>query len=390
MSKKSNCPYCGDSPINHTLAYVGQTCGVFLDPLISLIAGTSNGLFSKILVIFNRVFISYSLFIGVLKFNKDVNRANTGRSKVIWEEANRRGIEMEQLVIYGKPIEQYRAKIKNNKWFYFESLPIPPNLPQDSYNYIDDKIQLKKVLDKSGIPVPKSISVKNKQQTIDAFNSLIKPVIVKPRVGSRGRHTTVFINTESELIHAFNIAQKLCKYVAIEEYLVGPVCRATLVDGKLVGFFIGRAPVIIGNGENTITELIEEKNKNRNERIDKIIINNEHVEYLARQGYSMTSIPESDKKIQVLSRTGRFFGGETEEFLPHVHPKLITILEKAVSVINVPIVGFDVIIENPGEDPDKEHWGIIEANSLPFIDLHYFPLYGDPVNIASYIWDLWK
>lgn len=243
MSKKSNCPYCGDSPVNHTVAYIGQTCGLYLDPLLSFIVGKNNGPFSKVLVVFNRLFITFSRCIGVLKFNKDINRAITLRSRVIWEEAHRRNIEMEQIVIYSKPIEQYRAKIKNkngkSRWFYFESLPIPPYLPQDSYGYIDDKVRLKKALRVAGIPVPKSLSAKNEKQALSAFDNLVKPLIVKPRIGSRGRHTTVFINTKDELLKAFHIAQKLCKYVAIEEYLVGPVCRATLVGGKLVGFFVG-------------------------------------------------------------------------------------------------------------------------------------------------------
>jgi hypothetical protein len=47
-------------------------------------------------------------------------------------------------------------------------------------------------------------------------------------------------------------------------------------------------------------------------------------------------------------------------------------------------------MENPQDDPNNQKWGIIEANSLPFIDLHYWPLYGEPVNIASYVWDLWE
>jgi hypothetical protein len=41
-------------------------------------------------------------------------------------------------------------------------------------------------------------------------------------------------------------------------------------------------------------------------------------------------------------------------------------------------------------DPDMQHWGIIECNSLPFINLHHFPIEGNPENVASKIWDLWK
>lgn len=388
-SKKIGCPYCGDSPVNHSLAYIGQSLGVFFDPLLNAIAGRHNGLISGFLKSFNHFYIFLSKNMGVITFGKNIENAVTGRSKLIWQEAKSRGIEMQQLIIYGKPLEQYRAKIKG-KWFYFESLPIPPYLVQDDYNFIDDKIILKKVLTKHNIPVPNSISVKNKDQAIAAFNILTKPLIVKPRVGSRARHTTVFINTIDELLNALYIAQKLCKYVAIEEYLTGPVSRATLVGGKLVGFFSGYSPKITGDGISTINELILQKNKNKPDLVDDIIVTKEHNEYLARSGYTVNSILEKDKTISVISRTGRFFGGETYEHLGDIHPKLKEILEKTKNAVNVPVVGYDLIIENPEINPDNQKWGIIEANSLPFIDLHYFALHGKPVNIAKYIWDLWE
>ena len=76
--------------------------------------------------------------------------------------------------------------------------------------------------------------------------------------------------------------------------------------------------------------------------------------------------------------------------LPEVHPKMHDIFKKAGVAIQASIVGFDLIIEHPTEDPDTQKWGIIEANSLPFIDLHYFALEGTPNNIAIPIWDLWE
>lgn len=389
-SNQSKCAYCGDSPVNHTFAYIGQSLGVWLDPVVARMTGKQNGLLARLLKIFNRLYVWFSLRMGILRFGRNMADAATGRAKVIWEEASRRGIDMQQMIIYGKPIEQYRARINGKKWFYFESLPIPPYLPQKAYDFIDDKVRLKKVLSAESIPVPQSISAKNEKEARAVFEKLTKPLIVKPRVGSRGRHTTVFINTQDEFLHAFRIAQKLCKYVAIEEHLMGPVCRATLVDNKLVGFFEAKPPVIIGDGVQTVQQLIDEKNRTRPERVESVVLTKEHIEYLMRQGYTLDSIVEKDKTVPVLSRTGRFFGGETRECLPTIHPKLKETMEHAARVINVPVVGFDLIIQNPEADPDTQKWGIIEANSLPFIDLHYFPLYGEPINIAAYVWDLWQ
>jgi hypothetical protein len=36
---------------------------------------------------------------------------------------------------------------------------------------------------------------------------------------------------------------------------------------------------------------------------------------------------------------------------------------------------------------EQQPCGVIECNSLPFIDLHHFPLYGNVVNAAGALWD---
>ena len=75
--------------------------------------------------------------------------------------------------------------------------------------------------------------------------------------------------------------------------------------------------------------------------------------------------------------------------LPWVHPKMHGIFEKAGELASAPVLGFDLIIGDATKDPDFERWGIIECNSLPFIDLHYFALEGEPIDLAKNVWDLW-
>jgi len=58
--------------------------------------------------------------------------------------------------------------------------------------------------------------------------------------------------------------------------------------------------------------------------------------------------------------------------------------------VGLSVVGFDCIIPDPTKDANSQRWGIIECNSLPFIDLHYFALEGKPKNIAGMIWDMWE
>jgi D-alanine-D-alanine ligase-like ATP-grasp enzyme len=198
------------------------------------------------------------------------------------------------------------------------------------------------------------------------------------------------VKTEEELARAFGSAKKIGRYVSVEKHLSGSVCRATVVGNKLAGFFEAHPPRVIGDGISTISELVEKRNARKPGRVSNIVVTDEHRHFLRRQGISPDSVLEKGRTIDLSHRTGRLFGGETRELLDTVHPKLRDYAERAAKTLNVPLVGFDLIIKNPESDPDAQEWGIIEANSLAFIDLHYLPLHGKPSNPAAAVWRLWK
>jgi D-alanine-D-alanine ligase-like ATP-grasp enzyme len=327
--------------------------------------------------------------IGLVRWNSDVTKVSSGRSELIWREATRRGIPMEQVVFLGNPIEQYRARF-DGRWVYFDSIPVPPALARENRSWIDDKLALAHKLEEHGLSVPKARGVTSWSEAERAFTEMQKPVIVKPRRGSRGRHTTTRIETLLELRAAYDLAREIAREVVIEEHLFGSVCRATVVDGELVGFFRADPPQVVGDGVHTIGELIEEKNRTRHERLGEVLITDDLISFIRRAGYTLESVLPHGVVLDLSAKTGRFYGGHTREMLPEVHPKMHEIFAKAAAVVGAPVAGFDLISANPQSDPDAERWGIIECNSLPFIDLHYYALHGEPVDVAKHIWDLWK
>ncbi len=389
-TNKKICDACGTSVVNHRFLLVSSilddTMGK-IDEVFSKIL--KNNKWNNIASSIEKILHNFLHIIGIVKYNDDIEKASTGRSKMIWEEAQRRGILMQQVKVFGKCIDHYRAKI-NDKFFYFQSLPIPPWFSQKGYGWLDDKLILAKALTDKGIPAPKTREAKNFKETLKAFKELEKPVIIKPKLGSRQRHTTTNINTKEELEYAFNSARLITNSVVIQEHLYGSVYRATVIENKLVGFFRGDPPKVTGDGTKNIKELIQEKNKNHNERLSDISINDELINFIKREGYTLESILSKDKTINLTGKTGRMYGGYTKEMLPEVHPKMHQIFKKAGGIVSVPVAGFDLIIEDPTKDPDLQKWGIIECNSLPFIDLHYFALEGTPINLAINVWNLWN
>ena len=387
--KPGTCKHCGNSPVNHFEQYLSQSFSVWSSGAAGSEEGFRRTLTKWMDALFFRIEPMIYACVAALpmtRFAHDPNGANTYRSQVVWEEARRRGIAMEQLTVFGKGTEIYRAR-KTGSWFYFQSLPISSSLSRQSCDWVDDKYLLKRALTKAGIPAPRVVSVTTERDALKEFDMFETPVAVKPRLGSRGRHVTVNVRTREDLAVAFRVARKICRYVVIEEYLEGSVCRGTVVGGKLEGFFQAYPPRVTGDGHSTIAELVAWENARKPERVQDIVLTEEHHAFLARSGYAPGTIVPTGQTISLTHRTGRLFGGHTRELLGHEHPRLRAYLERAAAVLGAPIVGFDLIIENPESDPDAQRWGIIEANGVPYIDLHYLPLTGTPSMVAISVWD---
>jgi cyanophycin synthetase len=385
-----SCAECGNSPVRHFEHYVANTLAVW-----SARAPAKNRFFAPLhraasycADVCESVLMRALSLMPFARFSRDIPGAATYRSQVVWEEAARRGIPMEQLVLFGRGTEVYRARIGAG-WTYFQSIPVPRHLSARSAEWMDDKYMLKLALASAGIPVPRALSTHALRDALSAPDTLGPRLAIKPRNGSRGRHTSVDVRSEDEIREAFESAQRLCRYVAVEEYLPGSVCRGTVIGGTLVGFFQAHPPTVVGDGNKTIRELIIAANASKHERVQNIALTAEHERFLARRGYTLDSVPIPGERVALTHRTGRLFGGETRELLGAEHPKLRAYLEKAAAILHTPLVGFDMVIENPEEDPDGQRWGIIEANGLPYIDLHYLPLHGTPSQTASAVWDLW-
>ena len=389
-AKISDCSACGTAPVNHKLFYYENIASDSIEKITNILFGwakyfTEGPLADHVMAGFVGAFRLAQL----ARFSDDITLVASGRSELIWKEARRRNIPMQQIIMFGKPLEQYRAMI-HGQWIYFQSIPIPPWLPNSGYAWIDDKFILSEKLHNAQICAPYAKKTITRKQSEKAFTELRKPVIIKPCSGSRGRHTTTNIQTLEELREAHRIGKQIARVLVVEEHLFGSVYRATVIDGKLVGFFRTSPPNVTGDGIHTIEQLIEIKNKNKPNGISDIVINDDIRSFIGRKKYTLTSILPKNETIDVTAKTGRFCGGYTREMFPEIHNKWHEIFHKAGIIVQAPIVGFDVIMEDPTRDPQMQTWGIIECNSMPYIDLHYFAHEGEPINLAKNIWDLWE
>ncbi len=383
----NKCRACGNNPTPHALAWFSESLTITLNSLNQVVGKSFvNRAFSRGFEWLTTGGILFFKKIGVLKINTDLDEIPGLRGKVLWAEAAQRGIPIHNLVFAGKSTDTYGVVI-GKKQLYFSGIPRLPHTPSGSEWWMDDKAILKKKLQKAGIPVARGGVFSSYKPLQKMFETLEKPVIIKPRLGSRGRHTTTNIFEEKDLYKAFKSAKQLCYWVVMEEHLVGSVYRGTCIEGALVGVLRGDPPRVTGNGVHSISELVVEKNAHKHPNVHDVVLGSEHEEFLLRQGFTFDTILPVGTTIDLVEKIGISYGGYSAEVTDVVHSETKRIIEAAAGVVGDPILGFDFIISDIAADPATQKWGIIECNGVPFINLHHFPIEGKSNNVAQHVWN---
>src|SRR5258708_223483 len=107
--KESTCVYCGDAPINHSLFYFTSFIVMTFDNhIVKVTKHAPDFLKNSVDWILLAAFEGL-IFFHLAELSDDIDKAKTFRSKVIWEEAKRRGIEMKQFMMFGSGLDQYRS-----------------------------------------------------------------------------------------------------------------------------------------------------------------------------------------------------------------------------------------------------------------------------------------
>jgi len=384
------CKDCEPAQENHAIAYMSVVMGYIDQPFFSimeiLFRSTAEAISNKFSIPFFKLMVSLRL----AHFSDKPNDKDTWRTKCFWEEAERRGIKMREFHI-GPVGDAFMAEYKG-KTITFDGLPRPGTEDSAALYWMDNKGIMKTKFQKEGIPVAKGGVAFTFKKALEIFNNIEKPVITKPNLGSRSRHTMIHLNTKDDLKIGFRKAKKLSPLVIIEEELRGYLFRGTLVGEKLVGVVRRDQPEVYGDGIHTVRELWEKENE-RPERagplFHKIPIDKEAEEELKRQKVTMEDIPEKGKVVTFSQKTSRGCGGTTTEVTSIIHPDNVKMLEHVGAFLDDPLVGVDFIIEDITKSwKEEQHCGVIECNSLPFIDLHHYPLFGQKDNVAGALWDL--
>ena len=386
--KKKYCPDCGGAQVSHFVLYMSILLGSFLDPWTNWI---SKIIPSSLVDYIGQKITDALIFFKLGNETYAPTKDNSWRARVLWEEAEKRGIKMSEFHLLGKGHDIFTSVYKGDKRF-FDVLPRPKVYNPKGLEWMDNKGKMKEHFNKAGIKVAPGEVTHFKNKALKIFHSLSHPTITKPNLGSRSRHTTTHLSNEKDFMIAFKKARQLSPWVMIEEELEGYVHRGTLVGGKLIATLRREPAYVIGDGVHNVSKLVAIENQNplrHGPIFHQLKLDDEAMKELAHCNRTPETIPAKDEIVTLGQKTSRAVGGGITDMTDVIHPDNVEMLEKIAEVLDDPLIGVDFIMNDVSVSwRDQPKCGVIECNSAPFIDLHHYPLVGRPHNVAAALWDI--
>ena len=125
----------------------------------------------------------------------------------------------------------------------------------------------------------------------------------------------------------------------------------------------------------------------KNSTLKKIEIDQALKNFIDQQKFSLDDVPVENKKIYLGNKIVLASGADIHDVTDLIHIKNVKLFENISTLLNASIIGFDVIMPCISRPYNEVVFGIIEANGVPYIDMHHFPISGKSRNVASVIFD---
>lgn len=250
------------------------------------------------------------------------------------------------------------------------------------------------VLAEAGFPVPEALVLDREAYLRGDFQvpAFGFPLVVKPTRSYFGGGRDVYCNIQDEAsLRAYLDEQfKIYTLLNLEKYEAGlTLYRVTVFFNRILGVVRHALPAVIGDGKHTLKELIAFENERRvkNSRADLEIIRvDRETEDLFKENLlDLSSVPALDQKVILSHTCNAARGASTESLGVDLCSENAELLCKAANLLNLNLVGFDILSEDLQKPLTRSRSFILEANANPDLNLHELPERGVPLPVAKII-----
>ncbi|MCP4216397.1 MAG: cyanophycin synthetase [bacterium] len=258
----------------------------------------------------------------------------------------------------------------------------------------DDKHLSRAMLADAGIPVPQTRLVENPLDILQYSMENKRPIVVKPLKGSLGKGITMCPESNEAVNHAFQWARDECPEVLVQDYVEGHVFRLLVIDYQFRAAVRVEPPQIMGDGNHTIADLINELNSDPNRGVgDKSLLTHMEIDagtrrILALKHLTLDSILPEGESLRLKVSSSLALGGSSHDVTDILHPYNRFIAERAARVIGLDVAGIDIITDDIGRSLMESGGSVIEINAAPDFRMHLKPTTGEPGDVAKFFLDM--
>jgi GNAT-family acetyltransferase (TIGR03103 family) len=284
-------------------------------------------------------------------------------ARIIADEARRRGIIVDVIDAEGGFL---RLTHGGRSIVTRESLSEMTSAVAVSWS--DDKRVTRRLLAKAGLRIPRGQAA-GSPDADEAFLTEVGEVVVKPARGEQGRGITVGVTGADELRAAVARAREHCPDVLLEECCTGEDLRIVVINHEVVAAAIRRPASVVGDGENSVAELIAAQSRRRAAATggeSTIPMDDTTIATVRTAGWELDSVLPPGERLQVRRTANLHTGGTIHDVTDQLHPRLADAAVQASRVLQLPVTGLDLLVPDPGS-PD---YVIIEANERPGLANH--------------------
>ena len=257
-----------------------------------------------------------------------------------------------------------------------------------------NKEQTKKMLDDASIPVAKGDICYDEEDLKDTIDDIGYPIVIKPLDGNHGKGASINVNNWEDAVKGLKHAKEYSRRVIVEKFVTGFDFRVLVINNEVIAA-AQRVPAhVIGNGKNTIQELIDITNEDprrgygHENVLTEITIDRTTERLIDNAGYTLGSVLPEDETLYLKSTANLSTGGTSVDVTDLMHPENVFIAERISRVIGLDICGIDIMAPNLTQSLKENGGVILEVNAAPGFRMHLAPSEGLPRNVAAPVIDM--